>query len=257
MPTGKAARIAADLRGEITSGRLEPGAKVPSEADLMDRYEVSRTTVRGAIATLVNEGLAVSRHGSGTYVASRVVLTYHAARAERRNDRQGETDAYVSEVTEAGRTPTQDFTMRIEPAPADIAARLAVDTDDLVVVRRCFRLVDGQPWSDQYSYYPMDVSEQAGLAVAHDIPEGTIRAMARVGHVEVGYMDELITRMPTPDEAHGLDLGPGVPVLVYVRTAYTDQRPVRVTSTVFPGDRNRVVYELGDLRALDSAPEPA
>lgn len=253
MPTGKAARIAADLRAEITAGRLEPGAKVPSETDLMARYEVSRTTVRNAVATLVNEGLAVSRHGSGTYVASRVALTYHATTAERGAGR-GETDAYVGEVTAAGRRPTQTFTMRIEPASADVAARLGVDTDDLVVVRRCFRFVDGQPWSDQHSYYPMDVSEKAGLAVARDLPEGTIRAMARAGHTEVGYVDEVTTRMPTPDEAHGLDLGPGVPVLVYVRTAYTDARPVRLTKTVFAGDRNRLVYELGDLRALGAEP---
>jgi GntR family transcriptional regulator len=47
-----------------------------------------------------------------------------------------------------------------------------------------------------------------------------------------------------------LDLGTGVPVLAYVRTCYTKQRPVRLTETVFAGDRNRLVYELGQLDAL-------
>lgn len=48
-----------------------------------------------------------------------------------------------------------------------------------------------------------------------------------------------------------LDLGTGVPLLVYVRTTYTRDRPVRLTETIFRGDRNRLVYELGQLDALD------
>jgi GntR family transcriptional regulator len=76
--------------------------------------------------------------------------------------------------------------------------------------------------------------------------------MADHGHVEVGHIDEITTRMPTPDEASTLELDSGVPVLEYVRTAYTytKQRPVRLTKTVFAGDRNRLVYELGQLEAL-------
>jgi GntR family transcriptional regulator len=47
-----------------------------------------------------------------------------------------------------------------------------------------------------------------------------------------------------------LELGSGVPVLIYVRTAYTKERPVRLTETTFAGDRNRLLYELGELEAL-------
>jgi len=102
----------------------------------------------------------------------------------------------------------------------------------------------------QDSSYPMDIAQQAGLLVPHDLPRGTVRAMAEHGHVEVGYRDEITTRMPTPDEAQTLDLAVGVPVLAYVRTCYTKERPVRLTETIFAGDRNRLVYELGDLDAL-------
>jgi GntR family transcriptional regulator len=73
--------------------------------------------------------------------------------------------------------------------------------------------------------------------------------MAAKGHEEIGYVDELTTRMPRPDEARKLALATGTPVLVYVRTTYSDARPLRLTVTIFAGDRNRVVYELGDLAA--------
>ncbi|HEY6708069.1 MAG TPA: UTRA domain-containing protein [Actinomycetota bacterium] len=121
---------------------------------------------------------------------------------------------------------------------------------EAVVVRRMIRYVDGEPWSVQDSSYPMDIAQQAGLLVPRDLPRGTVRAMAEHGHVEIGYRDEITTRMPIPDEAQTLDLAAGVPVLAYVRTCYTKERPVRLTETIFAGDRNRLVYELGDLDAL-------
>jgi GntR family transcriptional regulator len=68
-----------------------------------------------------------------------------------------------------------------------------------------------------------------------------------------GYRDQITTRMPTPEEAQTLDLGAGVPVLAYVRTCYAKDRPVRLTETILAGDRNRLVYELGDLDALYEA----
>jgi GntR family transcriptional regulator len=98
----------------------------------------------------------------------------------------------------------------------------------------------------------MWVVERAGLNVPHDIKPGTIRAMAGAGIVEVGHVEEITARMPTPDESLSLDLGTGVPVLEYVRVAYTQADPVRLTRTIFAADRNRLVNELGDLSALDS-----
>jgi GntR family transcriptional regulator len=75
--------------------------------------------------------------------------------------------------------------------------------------------------------------------------------MAEHGHVEIGYRDELTTRMPTLAETRTLDLGAGVPVLAYVRTCYTKERPVRITETIFAGDRNRLVYDLDALYERD------
>jgi len=254
MPPSKSTRIADALREEIARGVFKAGDRLPSEADLTSRFGVSRPTIRAALAKLVNEGLVVSETGRGSFVRERTVLTYHAERAERVKGRS-ETDAYVSEVQEEGRAPKQDFSMHIEPASTEVAVRLNVDEGSLVVVRRCFRYVDGQPWSDQDSYYPMDIAEAAGLVTPKDIPEGTIRAMAKAGHDEVGHVDEITARMPTPAEAQVLDIGAGTPLLVYSRTAHSDKRPVRLTRTLFPADRNRITYELGDLSAL--AGEPA
>ena len=56
------------LRDEIL--RMKPGAKIATERQFIDRFDVSRATVRRAIQTLVDEGLLVRRQGKGTFVST-------------------------------------------------------------------------------------------------------------------------------------------------------------------------------------------
>lgn len=60
--------IARELRREITSGRLPRGARLPGEVALAERFGVSRTTVRSALAQLAEAGLIATRIGKGSYV---------------------------------------------------------------------------------------------------------------------------------------------------------------------------------------------
>lgn len=251
-------RIAAELRESIRSGELPPGGQLPTEQELGRRYDVSRNTVRLALGMLTNEGAIASTPGRGTFVREHVVTTYHASWAED-HDRHGsdKADAYIAEVSAQGRTASyRNFEMRLVSATAELAERLRVEEGDALVVRGFLRLVDGEPSSLQDSYYPMDIAQECGLMTPNDLPQGTIRAMADHGYVEVGYVDELTTRMPSPDEARELSMGGGAPVLVYTRTTFTKDRPVRLTQTTFAGDRNRVVYELGDVTAYDRETAP-
>jgi DNA-binding FadR family transcriptional regulator len=52
----------------IRSGQLPPGVKLPTEAAIMEEFEVSRTVVREAISKLQAAGLVETRHGIGTFV---------------------------------------------------------------------------------------------------------------------------------------------------------------------------------------------
>ena len=64
-------QIAAILRGQIERGELVPGRPVPSETQLMQRYEVARLTARKAVRVLADEGLVEVVQGRGVYVAER------------------------------------------------------------------------------------------------------------------------------------------------------------------------------------------
>ncbi len=64
-------QIAAILRGQIERGELVPGRPVPSETQLMQRYEVARLTARKAVRVLADEGLVEVVPGRGSYVTER------------------------------------------------------------------------------------------------------------------------------------------------------------------------------------------
>src|SRR5438094_6184623 len=59
-----------ELRREIASGKYKAGQKLPSEADLVKRFGVSRITAGRAVRDLRQHGLVERRAGSGTYVSS-------------------------------------------------------------------------------------------------------------------------------------------------------------------------------------------
>ena len=65
-------RLTEALRASVRQGLLRPGAAIPGERALAERLDISRTTVRRAIKTLVDERLLVQRPGTRTSVAQRV-----------------------------------------------------------------------------------------------------------------------------------------------------------------------------------------
>jgi GntR family transcriptional repressor for pyruvate dehydrogenase complex len=61
--------LASRLAADITSGKLTPGARLPTEQEMTAATGVSRTVVREAVAALRAEGLVVTRQGVGAFVA--------------------------------------------------------------------------------------------------------------------------------------------------------------------------------------------
>ncbi|MCQ6245260.1 GntR family transcriptional regulator [Streptomyces malaysiensis] len=240
-------QVADKLRREIDNGAYPPGARLPSESELSARFAASRNTVRSGLNLLVTEGLISSSQGLGYEVRSHEVFKLNASRFENLSFPQN-GDAYSTDVTNAGRRPHQTFRVETLPAPEEIATWLKVEAGSKAVLRFCHRYVDDVPWSTQATYYPGWLVEQAPrLAEPGDIAEGTTRYLADHGISQIGYFDEIATRMPTPEEARLLEIGAGVPVMLWTRTGYSDEKPIRCTITTFRGDLNRMNYEIGDL----------
>ncbi|MES2980568.1 MAG: FadR/GntR family transcriptional regulator [Pseudomonadota bacterium] len=67
-PRGLVSEIVESLASSIREGQLQPGDKLPTEAEIMNRFGVSRTVVRESISKLQASGLVETRHGIGTFV---------------------------------------------------------------------------------------------------------------------------------------------------------------------------------------------
>jgi len=72
QPIGAARNLTDEVveRIALEIGRLEPGARLPTERELMNAFGVSRTVIREAVSALKSEGLVVTRQGSGAFVAA-------------------------------------------------------------------------------------------------------------------------------------------------------------------------------------------
>src|SRR5258708_6380160 len=90
--------------------------------------------------------------------------------------------------------------------------------------------------------------EEAGT-----IEQGSIRLLAELGHPQAGFTDEIGARMPYARESDFFRLLTGIPVIVVNRTAYSDDRPIRLTRYIYRADRVRLAHEGGMIPATSGA----
>ncbi|CAM3822899.1 UTRA domain-containing protein [Nocardiopsis gilva] len=169
---------------------------------------------------------------------------YPAAR-ERVRDDTVDCDALDQFVKDAGRSPGKKLQVsREESIPSQIAERMGAKA---AVVRRAVRLIDDRPVSVETSYYPADLATGTELESDEDIPRGTIRVLADHGHTQVGYRDEVVPHTLDEHEARDLTAAKGAAALCMVRTVWSRERVLRVTTTVTPMGGDVVLcYDIGE-----------
>ena len=62
-------QIKSKIKKEIRTGILKPGDKLPSESEMQKKYNISRVTIRNAMAELESEGYIIKVQGKGSFVA--------------------------------------------------------------------------------------------------------------------------------------------------------------------------------------------
>lgn len=242
--------IADELRRKIKSGDFAPGDRLPTEPELERIFGASRNTIRIAVTNLVHEGLIQIQPGRGMFVPKGPIPFFVIlSREEGGTGTDSPLDSYSSGVRAAGRKPSiRDFEMRIEYPSREVAGLLEIDEDTQVVMRGSKRFIDDIPYSLQSSYYSMDLVRGTELESRKGIPRGTIRVLAELGYEQTGYRDEIVARMPAPEEKTFFRIGPGIPVFVVYRIAYTSaSTPIRLTVTTYAADRNRPSYDIGEV----------
>jgi len=247
-------QIAEDLRSQIESGALKRGAQLPTELQLREQYDASRNTIRDAIKRLTSLNLVETRPGQGTFVVKKVdpFVTTLSADPET-GFGGGEGATFLSEVGARHRKPRHTVPKVEVQAPSDeIALRLRIPSGAQAVSRHQERYIDDIPWSLQTSFYPFEFvtsGKAPMLLMAQDIQPGVVSYLEQALDIkQVGYRDWITARAPDQNEQKFFGLTHDATVFEIFRTAFDQAgKPIRVTVTVCPADRNQFIINVGVL----------
>jgi DNA-binding GntR family transcriptional regulator len=128
--------VRSELRQAIIVGEFPLGSRLPNEQALCERFEVSRATLREAVKGLVEDGMLIPRHGSGTYVRHRPSL------GNSLDTNFSYTEYFTSTGHQAGEELVSLDTVQ---ADEETAQALEVEAGTRVVQAVRTRSVDGRP----------------------------------------------------------------------------------------------------------------
>lgn len=246
-PTFAYLQIADALRRRITEGDLPDGAALPSVRQLVEEFGTAQGTVRQAIEQLKSEGLVVARQGRGTFVRKPRRLRRMGSTRHRRSQRPRGTAPLEAEAAAQNFQRTSELVeVASVPAPPHVAERLGVPAKTNVIRRSYLLSVDGELAQTARSYFTHELADGTALAEHAQPPAGTHAYLSEDLGIPLAIaVEELVARMPTPQEVTTLRLVPGTPVVELIRTIYAEsQQPVEVSVFVFAADRHSFVYEV-------------
>lgn len=224
--------IAARLRADILEGRVAPGARLPNETTLAQRFGVHRHTLRQAVQALVREGHLDVRQGCGTFVRE-LVLDYALNRRTR----------LTENLARVGETARRELLGQSSGPAGEWAAPLRISSRSKVAVLATRSSVRGRPVGLSTAAFPGPRLATIGAQVAR---LGSItRALDALGVCDYTRARSTVsTRMPTQAEADALARAATQPVLV-VHYVNVDRAgtPVEAGITLFAADAVQLVVE--------------
>ncbi|SDL40445.1 GntR family transcriptional regulator [Nonomuraea jiangxiensis] len=211
---------------------LPPGARIPSERDLAERWGVARMTLRKAIDRLVLASLLERRHRRGTYTC-------------RPRVRRGLTvSSFTEEMTRRGiRAGSKTLALRRIRATTEVARRLRVPEGESVIRFTRLRQGDGEPVAIETNYVPARLFPDLTEA---DLDGSWYAVMAEKYGVDVSAgTAEVQPALPDERTAELLGITSGEPCF-RIRTVVRDRRGrvVEYGESVCRGDYYTITVDL-------------
>ncbi len=222
--------LRAELR-QLIAG-LEVGDRLPGERELSERWNVARMTLRGAVDSLVTEGLLERRHGSGTFVVPRPLV------------RALGLTSFSQDMRERGLVPGSRLlafgTQRIDAA---LAAQLDLPVGEPVYHFTRLRLGSGEAMAVETTWIP--VRYVPGLSEA-DLDGSLYEVLASRYRITTGAAKVAIEPV-LPDARVRSQLGlPADQACLRLRMVDSDTRGrvIMVANCVYRGDKYQLIADV-------------
>lgn len=221
------ARVKQFLKDGLAQGRWLPGALMPSDADLVAQFGVSRMTVTRALRELQSEGLIERVQGVGTFAAHLFRVSSTLTIRDLHEEIVSRGHRHHAGVHVAGR----------ERAKAELAAQLGLAAGAMVFHTLIVHFENGVPLQCEDRY--------VNPACAPDYLEVDFTAMTPTHYLlqvaplwEAQYSIQACS--PSAEEARLLEIGPHEPCLVVVRRTISRGVPITIARLVHPGSRHQI-----------------
>lgn len=220
------------LLEQIETGLLAPGAEIPTEKELMERYGVSRATVRRALDDLVRQGYITRQQGKGSFVAIKVEDT-----------RSEKLRGFLEDMRERGFDVGCEILANGHATPpAKVVRLLGLQGDVEPYLIHRIGMVEGEPiglaavWLAVDKPVSVTREELASYDVLYTYIEDLFREEYNLRLVS-GHKT-LQATAATPEEAELLHTEPGAPLLMAeVLIKASTGRAVVYIKTLYRGDR--------------------
>ena len=207
------------LQERIEQGTYAEGLNMPTEAELMEEFSVSRVTVRQAMESLLRDGYISRRRGSGTIVRPRrrnAYTTYETTilgeEHNARNDRRIITVGFSkvpSETSAFFQTPPNQPLLRLE--------------------RRSY--IDGKPVANFITY----LHPRTAIAETMDFSGSLYEVMEAAGYPITGVTESITADLSTPLEESIFELKKTAAILHRRRFGYSNGEPVECSYASYTG----------------------
>ena len=222
-------QLAQRLREHIDGGGIDPGSALPSERELSEMAGLSRVTVRKGIKQLIDEGVVISKHGSGTFVARRIETAGAKLNSFSDDTRSRGQDPGVVWIYKSYALATEEEAAVLEVPPDVRVARLGR-----------VRLAGDEPLAIEHAVIPaMFMPDLDALG------DSLYQALDVHGFRPTSGTQRIRASLATETEAGILSVRQHSEVLrIERRTRIPDGRIVDFTRSVYRGERYEFVTDL-------------
>jgi GntR family transcriptional regulator len=216
-----------ELLSILENGNFELGTPLPTEAELMEKYGISRITVRRAMYELEQEGHIYRMPGNGTFVSEPKIS-------------RGLTKltSFAEDMQEKGRsTSSKLLIFRQEPASALVAEKLGVEPGTAVWFIERLRSDEQSPIAVNLSYLRLPPQITITAQELNNI--GSLWALLESKGITLADADRTIEAIPANQTyAQQLHIAAGAPLLLIDGVVYdNDHVPVEYHQVINRGDR--------------------
>lgn len=222
-------RLKDGIQALVASGALGAGDVLPSERTLAQSLSLSRVTVRKSLAALVEEGLALRRHGARTEITSYVEKSLSTL------------TSFSEDIASRGLTPGCVWLSRElgRPSPAEMMG-LGIPAHQTVIRLKRVRTANANPIAVETSTVPTRFLPSPVL-----VTESLYAALDRLGVLPNRAVQRMRARPASVDDSRHLNCATGAPLLSVERRCFlADASIVEFSETRYRGDVYDFVVEL-------------